>query len=306
MKNLKHLLFIFLAAIAFVACEKDDDDDNQLQTVGNPGTFVAVAGDQKIDLSWTKPSGNLARYSLSYTPGGVPISLDANTTTHTVENLTNGEVYIFTLKSVDGSGNLSSGVTASATPTDGSTGGTTGDNVFMGDITFTTQAELNAFDPKYTYIDGVVQITGPDIDDLTPLANVDSIEVLEIFFNDTLTSLEGLNKLKWVGDNLYLRGMDDLENLDALSNLVHIGKDISILDLDKITDLDGLSNLRSVRSLYIGTEAWKNPPKARSNSALSDYCGLKGLITSGTISGTYYCDNNLANPSTTDITNNCP
>jgi len=83
----------------------------------NVSSLIAEAGDQSVVLNWTEPiDEDLAGYTLTYSPGGSPITIGAGTTTFTIEGLNNGTEYTFTLVSLDESGNESSGVSVNATP----------------------------------------------------------------------------------------------------------------------------------------------------------------------------------------------
>ena len=74
-------------------------------------------------------------------------------------------------------------------------------DVIEGDVSLSTQAEVNSF--AGTYITGSLTISGSDIVDLTPLSTLDSLGGdLLIEVNVALKNLNGLSNLTSVGGNL--------------------------------------------------------------------------------------------------------
>lgn len=184
------------------------------------------------------------------------------------------------------------------------------DSVYHGNAQLGTQAQVDAFSgTNYKkIINGKLQVFGSEIKDLSPLFHIDSVQgKLEIIGMDSLESLHGLN-VRYVGSNVYLEGNKMLADIDGLSQLRYIGGDLTILDCDFLKDLNGASAVDSIKgSIYIGTEAWKNPPVAKGNDALTDLCGLTNvLVTTQGLVGSYNVANNGYNPSRADFnTGNC-
>lgn len=82
-----------------------------------PTDFSAKAGDGEVTLAWTpSASDNLKEYLLTWMPGDGNLVLSAETTEHTVDQLTNGTEYTFTLAAVDNAGRKSALITQNATP----------------------------------------------------------------------------------------------------------------------------------------------------------------------------------------------
>ena len=90
---------------------------------GAPTNLTALAGDTQVQLSWVDPSdSNISGYQVRFAPGTtVPADSvwrdisgsNANTTTHTVNGLTNGTEYAFEIRAVNVRGNgTASAVTA--------------------------------------------------------------------------------------------------------------------------------------------------------------------------------------------------
>jgi len=78
--------------------------------------LVASAGDSSITVRWSEPAdSDFAKVEIS-SSGSVIATIAKGTMTATASNLTNGTTYTFTVKTVDASGNKSTGLTVSATP----------------------------------------------------------------------------------------------------------------------------------------------------------------------------------------------
>lgn len=299
-KILTRMFLIGITALVLMQCKDDDITAPAPQDVTG---LRAEAGLGYVILTWALPANaTVGEYMLTYSPEGVPVTIEGNQVTYTVSKLGAGIKYTFTIKTKNADGKMSAGATVEATTLKD---GTIPDTHFTGNLQMVLQSDLEAFDSKYTYIDGDVVITGPDITDLSRLANIDSISgKLEIFFNDGLQSLAAFGKLRYVGNNLYIRANVKVPNLDAFSKLEFVGRDLSVLGMPLIENLNGFSSLKNVDgSIYIGTEAWKTPPNPRPNVALGNFCGIKNLLVGGGLKGEIYIANNKTNPTRLDIAN---
>ena len=86
---------------------------------GDVTGLAATEGDEKITLSWTNPSDvDLAGLEITYIPEDSVIIIDEVLDTYTISGLSNGTAYTFTVKAKDAVGNLSTGISVSATPAD--------------------------------------------------------------------------------------------------------------------------------------------------------------------------------------------
>ena len=114
MKLVKKILLLPVFAIIFglglVACGGNGDTTTVPIA---PPSFVATAGNQKVDLTWGGNNTSIDRYELSI--NGAAWASIGNTHTHTLENLTNGQLYTFKLRAVNSKG-TSPESTAQATP----------------------------------------------------------------------------------------------------------------------------------------------------------------------------------------------
>lgn len=84
-----------------------------------PTGLTALAGDRAVKLSWTASASDHGSAILDYTVSGAPggqCVVAASTTTCTIDGLTNGVGYTFTIKARNSLGNSIASASASATP----------------------------------------------------------------------------------------------------------------------------------------------------------------------------------------------
>ena len=142
---------------------------------------------------------------------------------------------------------------------------------YNGNVSFSTQAALNAWSPCYSYITGNVTITGANINDLGPLEN--------------LVWITGYLKIQ----STFITKMEGLESLDSL------GGALIIFNNSKLTTLDGLDSLSKVSgslSMYY-------------NFKLSDCCAVYDLINGGVTGSISIFYNKAGCNSVADINNTC-
>jgi RHS repeat-associated protein len=74
-------------------------------TAPNPPTNVsATAGNAQATVAWTAPTGTITGYTVASSPGGLTASVSGSTTSATVNGLTNGTAYTFTVTATSSSG----------------------------------------------------------------------------------------------------------------------------------------------------------------------------------------------------------
>jgi len=126
-----------------------------------------------------------------------------------------------------------------------------------GDYYFTTQAQIDNFQTDYpncTNLSGDVTITGWEIDNLAGLNSIKAIRGDLIIFNTSvLTSLDGLDSLASIRNNLYLGGWDhwpyymdpnfNLVDITALFGLKYVGDNIFVMYNTKLPSLSGLDSI---------------------------------------------------------------
>src|SRR6267154_2055468 len=127
-----------------------------------------------------------------------------------------------------------------------------------GDITLTSEAEVDAFAATYgcAVITGTLTISGDDITNLDSLHSLTRVEHdLIISNNPNLIDLTGLSSLTYVGaggagpyPGAHISYNPKLTNLDGLNKLASVAGMLEIYNNDALTNLDGLSSLASVGS----------------------------------------------------------
>ncbi len=151
---------------------------------------------------------------------------------------------------------------------------------FMGNITFTVQADINTFGSTYTSISGNLTIGDGDITDLTPLAKLTTIGGnLSVSQNSSLTNLVGLDGISSIGGNLYIH-QNSLQNLNGL-NISSVGGDINIAANDMLSNIDALTSITSLAGgIYID-----NNPALTNLNGLSNFTSVNGILDIGGNSG---------------------
>ena len=188
-------------------------------------------------------------------------------------------------------------------------------SVFTGDITVATQAEVDAIPIQYTHITGRLNILAGDISDLSKFSNLRDIgRRLLIQDSPNITDMTGFSSLEAIGsldanEELVVRRMDGLTTLNGLQALTSVGRRVGIRQNTALTTLEGLNNLQTIgeNKINIGDAACGGDT-AMSNTMLTDFCALQGLVSAVGVAaleaGGSCIDNSTAfNPSFTDISN---
>ncbi len=167
------------------------------------------------------------------------------------------------------------------------------ENVYVGHYIINDQSSLDAL-AGYTEVTGVLSIgstslvsnldgleylftvgeqlkiiNNTDLIDITGLRNLQSVSSISIQYNDSLTNLNGLEKITSISNDLLITQNDLLENIDGLSNLTSVGDFLTISSNPALTSLEPLSNVGSdvnyLRILY--------------NDSLTNLNGLENITT---------------------------
>ncbi len=149
-----------------------------------------------------------------------------------------------------------------------------------GDIRFTTQEQVDDFLIRYpncTEIPKGILITGT-VENLMGLSNIISIgkdltSTLSINNNSLLTSLEGLENLRYTKGDISIRDNHVLKNLKGLDNLTHTEGSFFIFENPALTSLDGLESFRTCFKFLL----------IKDNRSLANIEGLRSLesVSSG-------------------------
>jgi hypothetical protein len=134
------------------------------------------------------------------------------------------------------------------------------------------------------------------LNSLTGLENLTKVNgVLEIYNNDLLTSLIGLENLTTVGNHLKIQGNEALQTITQLANLTTANHNLEIIDNPSLNSLEGLEGITVVPGdLYI---RWNDDLtslnglnnltivsyhiKISQNDLLTSLDGLENLISTG-------------------------
>ena len=153
--------------------------------------------------------------------------------------------------------------------------------IFNGDLTLSTQAQVDAF--NYTEVTGWLTIGSSlsDINSLQPLSKLTKVGGdLRINHNDQLQDLQGLENLINIEDGFYIENNASLTSLQGLKNLTTTGW-FQIENNASLTSLQGLDNLSSIEGLHIGN-----------NDQLKNLQGLESLTKIGGATGTVSIEGN--------------
>ena len=146
------------------------------------------------------------------------------------------------------------------------------EGVFHGDVTLTTQEEIDAFGANnYTVIDGNFTID-------------EDQNIHNIVFTDKLASITTINGV------FKINNMFNWLELPGFENIISVGG-IVITNNWGILDINSLSNIVNISGSITITN----------NGSLDSYCGIRPLLQSGTFAGTYTVSDNFFNPTQQDI-----
>lgn len=176
------------------------------------------------------------------------------------------------------------------------------DNLFIGDATLTTQAEVEAFGAEnYTgIIDGFLYIGSDedetDIIDISVLSTLNYLTNGISVRNTNLTSLNGLQNInRPVERSIIIQDNPLLENLDELSNITGSGIRIFVRNNANLNSISGLINitfslgaLQIINNPLLGSlEGLNNielaSPRIISNASLTSLAGLEKITEVGSI-----------------------
>src|SRR5688572_5762534 len=137
-------------------------------------------------------------------------------------------------------------------------------------LSFTTQAQINAFPVQYPGCDSIISlhISGNDIVDLTPLTGIKDVKNgISIQDNLLLSNLTGLDSVVHSGYYFYIQNNLSLTSLEGLNALTLSDEHIKIQSNPRLKDLGGLENLSSVLTLEIND-----------NDSLQNLDGLESIV----------------------------
>lgn len=147
-------------------------------------------------------------------------------------------------------------------------------------------------------------IENPLLATLNGLENIKSIKTLQIKNNSSLINLDGINNLETINEGLFIEDNNNLTSISSFENLTQISDPnnssnifhLQINNNQNLTNLNGLENITSQEKRVRYEISY--------NNALSDFCGIKNLISNNYIFN-FNIFNNLTNPTSSEIINSC-
>jgi len=112
------MMFYLLISVLLVGCPEPPPNNTDTIPPAEVSGLTATAGELSATLDWTDAADlDLAGIRVTYAPGGAdPVDIEPGIETLVVTGLTAGEDYTFLVKTFDSTGNLSAGLTTTATP----------------------------------------------------------------------------------------------------------------------------------------------------------------------------------------------
>jgi len=159
--------------------------------------------------------------------------------------------------------------------------GTTGNQTFVGNVTFTTQAQVNAFSQCYNKIQGILTIQGTGINSLANLGNL-----IEVTSNVTikytgLPNMTGLNALATTGGSLTIQYNNfgaHLTSLDGLEALISVGANLVITTNVYLSDCCSIEALLANAGVGGSILISGNAFGCKSVAQINTVCGNSSLI----------------------------
>ncbi len=151
-----------------------------------------------------------------------------------------------------------------------------GATLCSGDITLSTQAQVDAFGPCVDY-DGTIIISGEDITNVANLAGISTISGgLEITNCPNLLTLDGLESLTSV-NGIALFNCESLNNIDAIQNLQGDLDFYVIIQLPALENFEGITNLNgSVTTFLFQNTSVTSINLNQGITAVTDYIEIFG------------------------------
>ncbi len=134
----------------------------------------------------------------------------------------------------------------------------------QGQITLSSQAEVDAWDQSITVIEDTVILRGNDIVNVDAFKNLVDISGLLMMDRCNIQDILGLSSLSDISGELFIFGDKVLENLDGLSNIREISGKLNIQSNQALKSINGLENL----------DGFTGSITLAANRAISDFSAL--------------------------------
>jgi hypothetical protein len=117
------------------------------------------------------------------------------------------------------------------------------DLTYVGNVTFSNQAQVNAWSQCYTVIQGNLLIQNATIDSLSKLVNLRKVTGNVTIKLTGLDSLDWLLELDTIGGHLTINNNPQLATLDGLDNLMKVGGNLATYFNYDLTDCCAIHDL---------------------------------------------------------------
>jgi hypothetical protein len=154
-----------------------------------------------------------------------------------------------------------------------------------GNVTFTTQTQVNGFSACYSVIEGNLTIQNAGIDSIVKLANLTKVTGNVTIKLTSLEDLNGLENLDTVGGFLKIYtnnyGIGRLASLDGLENLIYVGGILQVysnLTLSDCCVIEDLVNETNGRSVGGSISIFNNLAGCESVAGINQACSASPII----------------------------
>lgn len=257
---MKLVSFIFLVVLV-LGCSKSTDSEPE-----NTDTIVITVSNFTITIPENLQAGDIiGTINASVSNGSISFSITEQSPSNAVAiDASSGELRVNNAEAFDYEANSTiSGTVKVSLGNEFETASFTitlediYENIFEGDVTLTTQEEVNAFGANnYTEITGTLEIfenifIGATINDLTPLQGLQKIGNRLRIFETSITSLNGLENLQSL-NSIFLLDNNLIEDISALGQITEVPFSILISGSPNLSSFQGLHNIASIGAgLYI-------------------------------------------------------
>ena len=159
--------------------------------------------------------------------------------------------------------------------------GATANQVYVGNVIFTNQAAVDAFSQCYYKIQGNLTISGPAVNSLANLSNLQEVTGNVLIQVTSLPNLNGLDALTTIGGSLTIKLNNygaKLTSLSGLGNLTTIGQNLNISFNFSLSDCCSIDDLLSNAGVGGVTSIHHNASGCQSVADIGNSCGGGSII----------------------------
>ncbi|MEO1262624.1 MAG: T9SS type A sorting domain-containing protein [Bacteroidota bacterium] len=147
-----------------------------------------------------------------------------------------------------------------------------GISVHNGNISFASQAQLDAWSPCISTINGSVTILGSNITDLSPLSNIQSVSGNFTLQSTGLSDLNGLQALQTVGGMALIYFNFNLTSLTGLHNLSSVSGNLSVYYNFSLTDCCAIHDLLDNEGVVGAVQIFLNGSGCNNQAEILNHC----------------------------------